>query len=168
MNDYASTLTERLNHANWHGDFDHTRSRVALMKEYLRRAALWSRKLHAKQWPFFDAAALVNPNVRASEKLTSKITKNKEIIHQFPLVMDTCVWALHFSVLRDSGKTLPDLPDMFEPLIVFYERGGGFGIDTTGMIQVDYAAMKPGSPASHWNEKAKTSIDSEALDLLDR
>ena len=168
MNDHASTMTERLARVNWHGDVDRTRSRVALMKEYLRRASLWSHQFRAKQWPFFDAAALVNPNIRASEELVSEIVEKEEIIHQFPLVMDTCVWALHFSALRDSGETLPDLPDMFEPLIVFYERGGGFGIDTTGMIQVDYAAMKRGSPASYWDEKPKTSIDSEALDLLDQ
>ncbi|MGW8526274.1 MULTISPECIES: hypothetical protein [Nocardiopsidaceae] len=168
MKDHASALTERLIRADWHGGFNHTRSRVALMKEYLRRAALWSHQLRAEQWPFFDAAALANPNVRAGEELVSEIIEKEEIIHQFPLVMDTCVWALHFSALRDSGEALPDLPDMFDPLVIFYERGGGFGIDTTGMIQVDYAAMKRGSPASHRADKAKTSIDAEALDLLDR
>jgi len=168
LNDYASALAERLVRANWRGGFNHTRSRVALMKEYLRRAALWSHQLRAKQWPFFDAAALENPNIRADEELISAVVENEEIIHQLPLVMDTCVWALHFSALRDSGEARPYLPDMFEPLVIFYERGGGFGIDTTGMIQVDCAAMKRGSPASHWDDKAKTSIDAEALDLLGR
>ena len=78
------------------------------------------------------------------------------------------MWALHFSALRESGESLPDLPDMFEPLIVFFERGGGFGIDTTGMIQVDHAAMKRGSPANDGGDSPRTSLDAEALNLLDQ
>lgn len=165
---YAHELAERLSRVDWRGNFDHTRSRVALMKEYLRRSALWAHHLNAKAWPFFDPAEIINPDVRASKETISMVTENEDLLQNFSLVKDTCIWALHFSALRDAGEELPDIPDMFSPLIIFYERGGGFGIDTTRLIQIDDAAMCRGSALQYREKEPQTSLDSATLDILDQ
>lgn len=168
MSTSAHELAERLSRVDWRENFDHTRSRVALMKEYFRRSALWAHHLNAKAWPFFDPAEIINPNVRASKETISMVTENEDLLQNFSLVKDTCIWALHFSALRDTGEELPVIPDMFSPLIIFYERGGGFGIDTTGLIQIDNAAMGRGSALRYRGKEPQTSLDSAALDLLDQ
>ena len=70
MNDqgHAAATLSRLLAVNWDGDFDasdrHAVSRARLMREYLRRSAWWADYLNAtSEWPFFDVAGRLAPNI---------------------------------------------------------------------------------------------------------
>ncbi|MEV4435421.1 hypothetical protein [Streptomyces sp. NPDC049555] len=161
----AHSLAERIAQIDWHGNLEHTRSRVALAREFFRRSALWAESLSSNEWPFFDIAALVDSSIRADEELVRKVSSTPA--HQQPVVVNTCVWAVHFAELAADHPSLPELPDPFEPLLVMYERGGGVALDSTGFIDIDTAAVPIGSPAKHLERKPLPVHDNEYLDSLD-
>ncbi|MEU1827137.1 MULTISPECIES: hypothetical protein [Streptomyces] len=161
----TSALAERIERINWEGNLDHTRSRVSLMREFLRRSALWAEELDSKVWPFFDVAALIDPSIRAEEALVERAIAGS--VRQQAFVREMCVWALHYAALTESGLDIPRLPDPLEPLLVMYERGGGAALDTTGFIDIDTAAVPIGKPEQHISRKPLDVADKSRLDSLD-
>lgn len=162
---FVSQLAGRLASVDWEGDWERSRSRVELMREFLRRSALWAGELGSEDWPFFDVAALVDPSVRADPQTVEQVAAGVSV-HQ-PVVGDTCAWALHFAALRDADVGLPKLPDPFEPLIRMYERGGAFLLDGTGTVQVDAAAI-PLATRDQRLGQPELSLTVAELDALDR
>lgn len=160
----AAELGHRLRQIDWAGDFTHTRSRVQLMKEYLRRAAWWAQRLgRTPEWPFFDIAEAIDPAVRADPELVERTTTGlgwyaKRI----------CAWALHFAELRTVApeKIPADLDDPFEPLIIMFERGGDF-TTANGRIEVDLAQFPVKSWIDYRTPDPVVSLDDQALDALD-
>lgn len=58
-------LVARLGLVRFEESLDHNGSRLVLMREYLRRSALWAQVLVcAGKWPFFDIATAVDPSAR--------------------------------------------------------------------------------------------------------
>lgn len=167
MNEAAAGLTARILAIDWSGGDDRTRSRVALMKEYLRRSAWWCTELGSEDWPFCDIAALVDPAVRADADSVRRVEAALARPEVPSVVRSSCVWALHFAALRDAGVVLPGLPDPFEPLILFYERGGAFGRDGTGFIDVDLAGVPVKTRQDHLVPDPRVRLDRETLDALD-
>lgn len=167
MSVHVNDLAHRLLAVNWSERFAQRRSQVALMREYLRRSALWSRELNSKGWPFFDIAADIDPKVRAEPSIVSGL---KEGLPGglYPMVVRTCVWSLHFAALRDAGIPIPDLPDPFEPLILMYERGNGFKLEGTGFIEVDFIGVRKGTREDHLVSEQRAPMNRAALDALDR
>lgn len=163
----VSDLAVRIHAIDWDGDLEHTRSRVALMREFLRRSAVWTRALGAKGWPFYDIAEFAAPGVRAAEEVVEGVSLNPAITEQFPTVGKSCVWALHLAAARDAGVSLPDLPDPFAPLIRMYERGGGFSLSTTGTIDIDAAGLYRGRLPDHLGDEPKAPETEAGLDALD-
>lgn len=168
MVDSVAALADRLMSVEWDGDWTRTRSRVALLKEYLRRSAEWVDRLGSSAWPFSDIAALVDPQVRADPTIVSQVEASMNRPEVWPEVRDTAVRALHFAALQKAGGALPDLPDPFEPLIIMYERGGGFSITETGAIQIDVAGVQFGSMKAHLGLEPRAPMDERSLDALDR
>jgi hypothetical protein len=167
---YAATTLVRLLAVDWDGAsaFDHRRSRAKLMMEYLRRAALWAQELDAaRDWPFFDIAAHIAPGVVPPQDLASQLDT---LIYEhigWPTVQECCRAALRWAALLDSGRPLPDhLPDPYEPLLLVFERGGGFFTEH-GFIDVDGAAIPPTTMDKHLAAEPVTSLDPEDLDALD-
>ncbi|WP_152471803.1 hypothetical protein [Nocardiopsis gilva] len=161
-------LAERILSVNWQSDFEKTKSRVALMREYLRRSALWAHHLDSSgRWPFFDVAIIIDPEVRADEEIVERVKDHIEGQSQLPVVTDTCIWSLHFAALRSAAVPLPALPDLYEPLILMYERGGGFGIDGTGSIEVDMVALPRRGMQKFLSAEPLASLNPEELDTLD-
>jgi hypothetical protein len=159
----AAELGHRLRDINWVGDFTHTRSRIQLMKEYLRRAAWWAERLdRTREWPFFDIAEAIDPGIRADPHLVRNTTEGlgwyaKRI----------CTWALHVAELRTvAPHKLPDLDDPFEPLIVMFERGGDF-TSANGHIEVDLAQFPMRSWIDYRTADPIVSLDPITLDGLD-
>ena len=161
---------ERLLAVDWSGDlgWDHVRSRVQLMREYLRRAALWAEAVDCTdRWPFFDIAACVDPSVRADGVLEDRLSKNFERNPVWPDVKDTSIWALRWAALRAApGSKLPDLEDPFEPLILLYERGGGFNT-AHGRIEINLVALPPRDWSEHLSSQPVVALDRSTLDKLD-
>jgi hypothetical protein len=170
MTEVSSTaeLVERLLAVNWRGRFDCTYSRVQLMREYLRRAAVWGRKLGCPdEWPFFDIAAHIDPTVRAADSDVRRLEDHFSGTPVWPTVRRTCIWALHWEELkRREGDALPELDYPFEPLIAMYERGGGF-TTAHGEIEIDTASIRRGTWRDHLSPEHVVEVDPETLDGLD-
>ncbi|CAL9478455.1 hypothetical protein SUDANB121_03000 [Nocardiopsis dassonvillei] len=163
----VSDLAVRIHAIDWNGNLDHTRSRVSLMREYLRRAAVWTRALGAKGWPFYDIAEFAAPGVRAADEVVQGVLENPAVVEQYPTVGKSCVWALHLAAARDAGVSLPDLPDPFEPLVRMYERGGGFSLSLTGTIDIDGAGLYRGTLLDHLGDTPRAPETEAELDALD-
>ena len=141
MNDQTDATFQRIMALRGHYSYDRIGSRVALMREYLRRAAWWTEALPSSVWPFFDIALAIHPEVRAPPELLRQVEAHLGemgglLSHQGR----GCVRALHFAALLDSGLPLPQVPDSarqpFEPLLLFFERGSGLTTET-GFIDID-------------------------------
>ncbi|MFC6984180.1 hypothetical protein [Streptomyces cirratus] len=161
-------------------DVEHGASRARLMREYLRRAALWVREFQKsdphpvfgvgrpENWPFFDIARRVDPRVRAEAALAARLdTFLAEHASGF-LVGAASRAALHWASLpSESLGRFPPLPDPFEPLVLLLERGGGFCIEN-GFI--DFVAHRV--RLTSWQDHVATppipSLSPVALDALDR
>jgi hypothetical protein len=129
----AELTIERLAAIKW-TDWDvadrHAASRAALMREYLRRAALWAQKLGGTDiWPFFDIAAHVDPGLEVPDEI---LTRLERLLGDVPGVRQEqfCRNVVRWSVLRESGNSEKEcLEDPFEPLFLLYERGGMFVVE---------------------------------------
>jgi hypothetical protein len=168
--DVTAQVVDRLIAANWGKGLDlgHTNSRVDLMREYLRRSACWAHELDCTEmWPYFDIAAQLDPAVRADPALVSRLEDYFADHPVGPTVVDTAIWALHWTTLKSAkGRDLPDLDDPFEPLITMYERGGGF-VTHHGEIQVDIASFRRGKLGEHLSAAPVVSLDTAVLDQRD-
>lgn len=165
--DVVEAVVDRLLAIDWAERYDQRRSQVALMREYLRRSAIWSTHLDAAGWPFFDIAAAVDPTVRADRAAVDRLEAGLPG-WIYLTVRHTCVWALHFAALRRAGTRLPDLPDPYEPLLLMYERGSGFTLDGTGFIEVDFLSFPRGRRGEYLTSEPHVSTDPAELDAMDR
>lgn len=165
----AATLS-RLLAVDWSGDtsFAHARSRVRLMGEYLRRAAWWAQDLNAtSRWPFFDIADCLAPSVHVPDELAEELEALIDARVGWPAVAVTCRAALRWAALLDAGIPLPPrLDDPFEPLLLMFERGGGF-ITEHGFIDVDGASIRQETWRDHLSTEPVVSLDLAVLDALD-
>jgi hypothetical protein len=165
----AATLA-RLQAVDWSGDsgFDHRRSRIRLMAEYLRRAALWAQALDATdEWPFFDIAAHLAPSVHVPDDQAKEL---EALIYNrvgWPSVDRSCRAALRWAALQDSDVSLPPvLDDPYEPLLLMFDRGGGWTTEA-GFIDVDGAAIRRQTWHDHLATEPVTALDPATLDALD-
>jgi hypothetical protein len=165
----AATLV-RLEAVDWKGDsgFEHRRSRVRLMAEYLRRAARWAQVLDAAdEWPFFDIAAHVDPTVHVPADQAKDL---EALIYRgigWPSVVTASRAALRWAALLDVGTPLPPgLEDPYEPLLLIFDRGGGWTIEA-GFIDVDGAAIRQQTWIDHLSTEPVTALDLATLDALD-
>lgn len=167
-------LAERLCAINWEMGFDRTLSRVRLMSEYLRRSAHWADALGCvDRWPFFDIAAEVDPGVRADAALVARVEEH--LANDGPswtVVRNTCLWALHWAALPAGAQVSGRISgagadDPFAPLLLMYERGGGFTL-STGFIDIDAAGVRRRTWRDHLKPEPVVSLDPAVLDELDR
>jgi hypothetical protein len=164
-------LLDRLVSVDWYGDWDvavsHTRSRALLMREYLRRAALWARELGAEpEWPFFDVTEFLAPGLRADARVEDELERFLAGKVPTPSTARTCRGAVRWAALRQAADRLPDLPDPYEPLLLMYERGGGYSIEE--FIDL-YGVMIPhGTLESNLRVEPFLTTDPFTLDALDQ
>jgi hypothetical protein len=162
-------MAERLCAIDWTSHYDRTYSRLLLMREYLRRSALWAQEYGCTEgWPFFDLAACVDPSVRADPEAVGRLNDCLAEIPLWEVVKETCVWALHWAALTGSkGDQLPRLDDPFEPLVAMYERGGGFSLGGAGFIDIDAAGVRRKTWQDHAKADPVVAIDTTTLDARD-
>ncbi|MEV5594050.1 hypothetical protein [Streptomyces sp. NPDC052496] len=173
MNDRTSSLTlNRLRAVTWMGDWDHAfghvMSRRILLREYMRRAALWAQAYSAdSEWPFFDVTPYVDAEFHLPTGLAAHL---EEYLSGVPTgaVRRTCSGAVRLNELRRrSPSATPDLPDLYEPLILFYERGGEFVRDNAGFLDLTGVLFKPGPLQGHLRSPALSTLDDTVLDAVD-
>jgi len=169
MASIVDDTAQRIMSIRWDPSFDHENSRAYLMKEYLRRAAWWSRATDQELWiPFFDIAAAVGPGIRADEAVVERVSRYMSKSHQSGLGQRAAVNALHFAALLAAGTPLPDAPEQpFEPLLILLERGGGFHAEGSGLIDVDSVGIRIGKLEENLRTEPWVQLDKAALDAID-
>ncbi|MEU0626654.1 hypothetical protein [Streptomyces sp. NPDC005989] len=164
-------VLERLRAVDWYGDWDmagsHSRSRALLMREYMRRAALWAQAYGAEeQWPFFDVTGFVDPTFRLDPRIESEL--EDYVAHDVgtPSTARTCRGAVRWAALRERGGSgLADLPDPYEPLLLMYGRGGGYSIEE--FIDLYGVMITYGSFESNLDAEPFLTLAPGTLDALD-
>ncbi|MGR6970495.1 hypothetical protein ACU639_12940 [Streptomyces cynarae] len=169
----SRAVLERLRAVEWYGDWDvasaHTRSRALLMREYLRRAALWAQAYEAEEeWPFFDVTEYVDPAFRLDPDLEADLEEFVSHKVPTPSTASTCRGAVRWAALKAerSEAGFPELPDPYEPLLLMYQRGGGYSIEE--FIDL-YGVMIPyGNFESNVSTEPFLSLARSTLDALDQ
>lgn len=141
---HLNDTSSRIKSFSWNEGRKERRSQLTLLREYMRRSALWARSLKAGGWPFFDIAKMISPTVRAPEGVVEEVLDTLPEFSTY-YTLRTIEWILHFSALKDSGVQLPGLPDPYVPLLIIYERGDVINMDGTGFIEIDGMAIRKGS-----------------------
>jgi hypothetical protein len=160
---------ERLLKIKWEIDNSKTPSQIALMKEYLRRAALWADRVNPEEeWPFFDVGLYFAPDVRAPKEILDRMQEGLSGRGLSMRDSKTCAYYLHWMALCDAGRLEGIyLPEPYEPLIVFYERGGSFTVEHNF---IEIGLLNP-VMITNWRRSTQQpplpSLDKEYLDQLD-
>ncbi|HEY3608724.1 MAG TPA: hypothetical protein VGL06_14555 [Pseudonocardiaceae bacterium] len=167
---HAATTLARLLAVDWRSDdgIDHPRARAKLMREYLRRAAWWARELGATDaWPFFDIPALWAPDVEVPRDLLEPLETLISTGIGWPSVATTVRAALRWAAVLDAGKPVPDgLADPYAPLLLMFERGGGFTTEH-GFIDLGAASVRQQTWEDHLTAEQIVPLTRSALDALD-
>ncbi|GAA0479058.1 hypothetical protein Aca07nite_68340 [Actinoplanes capillaceus] len=160
-------MAARLHAVNWKRHGHRCWSKSALLHEYFRRAAQWATTYECDTpVPFFDIAACVDPKVRADpqviDDLLDEVDGGWDVDHVIPFVLH---WA---ALLATPGIDLPaDLEDPFEPLILLFERDGGFHTEN-GEVNLEYRSVPMRGWRGRAGNPAMPSFAPEALDEIDR
>ncbi|MFE2523977.1 hypothetical protein ACFXEL_07060 [Streptomyces sp. NPDC059382] len=168
----ASAALSRLRAVDWTSEWDvaftHVKSRRILFREYLRRAALWARAYGAEgSRPFFDATSYMDPEYRPTPELAAELA---DFLARLPNgeVRETCSGVVRTAGLRERNPAaFSDLPDLYEPLVLFYERGGEFTRDNAGFLDLTGVRFRPGTLESHLGNPPVTLLGDTVLDALD-
>ncbi len=129
----TDTALERILAIKWEPDDSRVNSHIALLREYLRRAALWAKALDCiDEWPFFDVAAHICP-LECADDTNVKVLNTHFTETPFyvaGMIEKTCEWFLHWERVKNLPKVSEvTLPEPYEPLIIMYERGGIFSME---------------------------------------
>ncbi|MGW7245839.1 hypothetical protein [Streptomyces decoyicus] len=167
--DSSRRVLERLRVNEWADDCaaaDHANSRALLMREYLRRAALWAGAYGAEQsWPFFDIAEHVDAELQTPPDVAAEVEGVLTGLAPTSLKR-TCRAAIRWAALRDVRDDLPVvLPDPYEPLLLMYERGGGYFLEE--YLDLNGVMIRLGSVESNASATPFLTLASTTLDALD-
>lgn len=165
-------MLNRLRAVEWMGDWDfafgHVMSRRILLREYMRRAALWAEVYSAEsEWPFFDVTQYVAPDFHLPPQFAAKL---EEYLSHVPsgAVRRTCAGAVRMAELQTHyPDAVPDLPDLYEPLVLFYERGGEFVRDNAGFLDLTGVLFRPGTLRGHLGAPSLSTLSDTVLDAVD-
>lgn len=149
-------------------DVARTSSCVALMKEFLRREALWAERLDLHdELPFADLAGGVDPTIRCPEDELEFIKTFSQSTAESRCCRHMLHWDSLVSLAPETVRAFL-LPDPYEPLIRLFQRGGCFSrehrvfIEVNRAITLNYGSMQPGDVSEQ-----VVGLDDHLLDTLD-
>jgi hypothetical protein len=170
-------------------------STMALIREYLRRSAVVAEAVgETPNWPWFDAAARLTlpgvdrrflpayvfldaepqyerPGVDPREDRVIALNQhmNEGSGRQSWYGRHSCWWYIRWAAIKNHPALAPlSLPDLYEPLIVLYERGGSFHPHHGDIDFFPNRVVQPGAPARWIAREPLPSLDWAALDEIDR
>nr|WP_052478074.1 hypothetical protein [Kibdelosporangium sp. MJ126-NF4]CEL15873.1 hypothetical protein [Kibdelosporangium sp. MJ126-NF4]CTQ93798.1 hypothetical protein [Kibdelosporangium sp. MJ126-NF4] len=163
------TALSRILAADFNQDmgFNHLGSRIKLMREFLRRIALWSHAYDIppqRHWPLIDLGMYVAPDLRAAPDVLDRLNEVDDHLEPFT-ARPVAEAAVHWDVVK-GGAELPDLPDPYEPYLLFLERGAGFYIDKGIFIDLYFASITLKRP-EFLRDREPIPIDPASLDAFD-
>lgn len=163
------------------------------MREYLRRSAIVAEAVgNALNWPWYDAAAQLRlPGIDPDrlpgyvfldpappylgpghDLLEDKILAlngrvNNTSLVKSPSAWYICLWYIRWEAVKNHPALTPlNLPDLYDPLITFHERGGWFRSEQ-GYLDLDGYNLSLLSCAT-MARKPPLVITPSALDDLDQ
>ena len=98
-----------------------------IAKEFLRRSALWAGRLECvSDWPFFDIARAIGPDIEIDRAVDEKLRAHLRGPGKVgPLMSRLLLWSLRWAEVKDTGRfQFEALPDPYEPILSLYEQGG--------------------------------------------
>ncbi|AFY83998.1 hypothetical protein [Oscillatoria acuminata] len=104
----VDTAIDRILAINWEPDDSRTSSHVALLQEYLRRAALWAVALDCtEEWPFFDVAAHISPSFQPENRHLDRLEQHFSQVPFYvtKVIENTCRWFVKW----EGVKHLPEV-----------------------------------------------------------
>jgi hypothetical protein len=161
----------RLMEVNWRQqDQLRSHSQMALFREYLRRFAVWCEAL---DWPeahpvMSDIPARINPDVQATPVNTTLTQQTMRTLGRTSVYERMMVTrALNLAAICDHmPEMIPaHLPDLYEPLLCFFERGGWVAKGDATRNWVVSGQVGQLDPAHAYVDL--TPLDMMTLDLLD-
>jgi hypothetical protein len=165
----VQAMADRLRAIDYERHGDKAWSKAALLREYFRRAARWADAYACEaRTPFFDIAACVNPHVRADQAVVNSVLQDVESGTRNAITR-VAPFILHWAAARAAAgdNVPPQLEDPFEPLILLFERDGGFHTEN-GEVNLEYLA----APMRGWRAFASKppmpSFAPQDLDEIDR
>lgn len=163
-------VLDRLLSVNWKLQPEHKKSQLELLSECFRCQAHWFVFFEVpEKWPSYDVAAIVDPTLRAPESdlqvFRKHIASYKFGIHYFNILVNSVHWG-HLSDSTDLTRF--GLPDPFEPLLVFYERGGQFDMSyELRMITSHDMSFFLGDCEKWYKPVPFIALDKASLDMVD-
>ncbi|MEU0688213.1 hypothetical protein [Streptomyces uncialis] len=134
-----------------------------LMREHMRRAALWADAYGVpERWPFFDATHFAEPGLQLDEDVASELDEFVTTVTPSS-IRDLCRAAVRWGAVR--AQELPDLPHPYEPIVIMFERGGGYNIEE--MIDLYGVSVPYGDFARSLELEPFISLDRFVLDTFD-
>ena len=170
-------------------------STMALMREYLRRSAVVAEAVgETPNWPWFDAAArLTLPGIDRRflpayvfldakpqyeslgvDPLEDRVIAlnqhmNEGSGRQGWYGHHSCWWYIRWASVKNHPALAPlNLLDLYEPLMVLYERGGSFHPHHGDINFFQNRVVQPVAPARWITREPLPSLDLAALDEIDR
>lgn len=138
------------------------------MKEYLRRSALWSSACGAEAIsPFFDVTRLLYGEDVADASTLMFLKNGLAEREAGTYGTRMSIAAVNLATVRDDARELPALPDLYEPRVIMFERGGEFVVEGSPMVDVDIVGVLIGDHAYRTSLTPINSLDPEYLDRLD-
>lgn len=186
----ALAAVQRCRQIIWRRDETRLGSQVALLREYLRRSAVVAGALNSPQnWPWDDyavflplpginphllpgfslledAPAYVGPGLSWLEGEVLGLVLHMNEKHSNPgwYGKHTCGWYIRWASVKSlTSVAALNLPDPYEPLITFYERGGRLRPEQ-GYLDLDGANV---TLIARQTAAAASPLDPTALDALD-
>ncbi|MEU9718056.1 hypothetical protein [Streptomyces sp. NPDC047976] len=153
----------------WDLAFEHCGSRQVLMWEYLRRAAVWAKACGAEEaWPFYDVTPYLDPEFELPPAQAAGLEELQRTVVWGEL-RKTCAGAVRLAGLGEwNPDAVAGLPDLYEPLVLFYERGGSFNRDCSGVfIDLVGVMCRPGKLAGYLGSRPVAVLDDAVLDALE-
>ncbi|MEV4412228.1 hypothetical protein [Catellatospora sp. NPDC049609] len=159
-------LVTRLAEVRFEESIRHNGSRLALMREYLRRSAMWAQALGClTSWPFYDIAVAADPSARLAGDHVETVLSGLAGRGLRPIDKRVIPYMLNFTTLRVWPQ---GLPDPFEPLLMVYERGGSFGRKAGSVVIGHFDGVPERHPEMHAGRAPEPDLSPAALDALDR
>ncbi len=143
----------------------------ALFSEFLRRTGVWAIALNrADAHPIAtDFPAHVVPTVRATPVNATLMQQTLRTLgHTSVYERMVLTHALNWAAIADDEAVLGyNLPDLYEPLLWFYERGGWLYKNDADNLWGIAGLEIPLERAFTYSKNEEVALDSDLLDALD-
>ena len=137
----VDTAIDRILAINWEPDDTRTSSHVALLQEYLRRAALWAAALNCtEEWPFFDVAAHISPSLQPENLHLERLEQHFSQVPFYvtKVIENTCRWFVQWERVKHLPEVTIDVNSNAEKTVEIRSGVNNHGQKSNLIKDVDF------------------------------